>query len=149
MKNRITLLLASAALLAIPSLASAAGPAARPYENGPVWDVSAIRTKPGHFDDYMKYVSTTWRALNEELKKQGQVLDYKVLAVADPRDNEPDLYLLVEWKNMAAFDATLDEQDALTRKVFGSVADANKAGMDRESIRTLRGDMLTRELILK
>jgi len=77
------------------------------------------------------------------------VLDYKVLTVADPRDNEPDLYLLVEWKNMAAFDTSLDEQDALTRKLFGSVVDANKAGMDRESIRTLRGDMLTRELILK
>ncbi len=149
MKNRITVFLTSVALLAIPSLASAAEPAARPYENGPVWDVSAIQTKPGHFDDYMKYVATTWRALNEELKKRGQVLDYKVLTVADPRDNEPDLYLLVEWKNMAVFDATLDEQDALTRKVFGSVADANKAGMDRESIRTLRGDMLTRELILK
>jgi len=148
MKHRITLLLASAVLLAIPSLASAAE-AARPYDNGPVWDVSAIQTKPGHFDDYMKYVATACRALNEELKKQGQVLDYKVLTVADPRDNEPDLYLLVEWKNMAAFDTPLDKQDALTRKVFGSVADANKAGMDRESIRTLRGDMLTRELILK
>ena len=82
-------------------------------------------------------------------QKQGQVLDYKVLTVADPRDNEPDLYLLVEWKNMAAFDTPLDQQDALTRKLFGSVADANKAGMDRESVRTLRGDMLTRELILK
>lgn len=148
MKKRIAILLSAAALFVIPSLASAAD-AARPYDNGPVWQVSAIQTKPGHFDDYLRYVSTTWRALNEELKKQGAVLDYKVLTVADARDNEPDLYLLVEWKNMAAFDTPLDKQDALTRKVFGSVADANKAGMDRESIRTLRGDMLTRELILK
>ena len=148
MKKRIAVLLSAAALFVIPSLASAAD-AARPYDSGPVWQVSAVQTKPGHFDDYMRYVATTWRALNEELKKQGAVLDYKVLTVADARDNEPDLYLLVEWKNMAAFDTPLDKQDALTRKVFGSVADANKAGMDRESIRTLRGDMLTRELILK
>ena len=148
MKTRIAILLSSAVLLAIPTLASAAEPV-RHYDNGPVWDVSAIQTKPGHFDDYMKYVATSWRALQEELKKQGQVLDYKVLTVADPRDNEPDLYLLVEWKNMAAFDTPLDQQDALTRKMFGSVNDANKAGMDRESIRTLRGDMLTRELILR
>ncbi len=148
MKKRIAVLLSAAALLVIPSLASAAD-SARPYDNGPVWDVSAIQTKPGHFDDYMRFVATSWRALQEELKKQGQVLDYKVLTVADPRDNEPDIYLLVEWKNMAAFDTPLDKQDALTRKMFGSVADANKAGLDRESIRTLRGDMLTRELILK
>lgn len=148
MKKRIAVLLSAAALLVIPSLASAAEPV-RPYDNGPVWDVAAIQTKPGHFDDYMRFVATSWRALQEELKKQGQVLDYKVLTVADPRDNEPDIYLLVEWKNMAAFDTPLDKQDALTRKMFGSVADANKAGLDRESIRTLRGDMLTRELILK
>jgi len=148
MKKRIAVLLSAAALLVIPSLASAAD-SARPYDNGPVWDVSAIQTKHGHFDDYMRFVATSWRALQEELKKQGQVLDYKVLTVADPRDNEPDIYLLVEWKNMAAFDTPLDKQDALTRKMFGSVADANKAGLDRESIRTLRGDMLTRELILK
>jgi len=148
MKFRIAALLSFTALLAIPSLASAAEPV-RPYDNGPVWDVAAIQTKPGHFDDYMRFVATSWRALQEELKKQGQVLDYKVLTVADPRDNEPDIYLLVEWKNMAAFDTPLDKQDALTRKMFGTVADANKAGMDRESIRTLRGDMLTRELILK
>ena len=83
------------------------------------------------------------------LKKRGMVLDYKVLTVADPRDNEPDLFLMVEWKNMAAFDTPLDEQDAMARKLFGSLADASKADLDRESIRTLRGDMLTRELILK
>jgi hypothetical protein len=41
MKNRFTLLLASIALFAVPSLASAAEQA-RPYDNGPVWDVSAI-----------------------------------------------------------------------------------------------------------
>jgi hypothetical protein len=72
-----------------------------------------------------------------------------VLTVADPRDNEPDLYLMVEYKNMAAMDATPDEIDAMTSKVFGSVASANQGQIDRAAIRTQRGDMLTRELLLK
>jgi hypothetical protein len=147
MKSYITLALASAAMLATSVAALAED--ARPYDNGPVWDVSAILTKPGHFDDYMKFVSTTWRAEQEAAKAKGMVLDYKVLTVTDPRDGEPDLYLMVEYKNMAALDTPMDEQDALTKKVFGSLPAANKAGIDRESIRTLKGEMLTRELILK
>ncbi|MGZ6006170.1 MAG: hypothetical protein ACXWKS_01795 [Rhizomicrobium sp.] len=148
MKVRFSILLASALWLTVPAIAMAAD-APRPYDNGPVWDVAAIQTKPGHFDDYMRFVASTWRAQQEMLKKRGMVLDYKVLTLADPRDNEPDLFLMVEWKNMAAFDTPLDEQDAMARKLFGSLADASKADLDRESIRTLRGDMLTRELILK
>jgi hypothetical protein len=147
MKSYITLALATAAMLATSVAALAED--ARPYDNGPVWDVSAILTKPGHFDDYLKFVATTWRAEQEAAKAKGLVLDYKVLTVADPRENEPDLYLMVEYKNMAAFDTPRDEQDALTKKIFGSLPAANKSGIDRESIRTLKGNMLTRELILK
>ena len=147
MKSYIALAFASAAMLA--SSVAALAQDAHPYDNGPVWDVSAILTKPGHFDDYMKFVSTTWRAEQDALKAQGLVLDYKVLSVADARENEPDLYLMVEYKNMAAFDTPLDEQDAVTKKVFGSLPAANKSGIDREAIRTLKGEMLTRELILK
>ena len=141
--------MAFAATLTLASSAAALAQDARTYDNGPVWNVSAILTKPGHFDDYMKFVSTTWRAEQEALKAQGLVLDYKVLSVADARENEPDLYLMVEYKNMAAFDTPLDQQDALMKKLFGSLPAANKSGIDRESIRTLKGDMLTRELILK
>ena len=147
MKSHIALAFASAAMLATSAAALAQD--SHPYDNGPVWDVSAVLTKPGHFDDYMKFVSTTWRAEQEALKAQGLVLDYKVLSVADARENEPDLYLMVEYKNMAAFDTPLDQQEAVTKKIFGSMAAANKTGIDRESIRTLKGDMLTRELILK
>ena len=146
MKSMIALAFASAAMLAT---SAALAQDAHPYDNGPVWDVEAVLTKPGHFEDYMKFVSTTWRAEQEAAKAKGLVLDYKVLTVTDPRENEPDLYLMIEYKNMAAFDVPLDEQDAMTKKLFGSLPAANKAGIDRESIRTLKGNMLTRELILK
>jgi hypothetical protein len=121
----------------------------RHYDNGPVWDFSMILTKPGHFDDYMKFVATTWKAEQEALKAKGVVLDYKVFNTVDPRDGESDIVLAVEYKNMATFDTPLDEQDKLTKQIFGSMTGAQKAGIDRESIRTLKGDVLTRELILK
>jgi len=147
MMRLTSLALGAGALLAMSVAAMAQD--ARPYDNGPVWDVGAVLTKPGHFDDYMKFVATTWKAEQEALKKAGLVLDYKVLTTQDPRDNEPDIWLMVEWKNMAAFDTPLDQQDALMKKVYGSVAAGNKGVADRETIRTMKGDMLVRELILK
>jgi hypothetical protein len=143
----LSLAIASAALLAVSVAASAED--ARPYDNGPVWDVSGILTKPGHFDDYMKYVATNWRAEQEALKKAGLVLDYKVLTTQDARENEPDIWLMVEYKNMAAFDTPLDQLEAIDKKVFGSLAAGAKGVADRDTIRTLKGDMLARELILK
>jgi hypothetical protein len=50
---------------------------------------------------------------------------------------------------MAALDTPLDQQDAIMKKVFGSLAAGNKGMADRDTIRILKGDMLARELILK
>ena len=108
-----------------------------------------IKTKPGHFDDYMHFLGTQWKAAQEISKKRGLVIDYKVLSAVDPRDTEPDLYVMVEYKNMAVLDASRDEEDAQIKGVFGSKTASLQADSDRENIRTLRGMMLTRELILK
>ncbi len=147
MKSYFMLALAFTGMLALPAIASA--DEARTYDNGPVWQIAYIQTKAGHFDDYMKFVSTTWKAEQEAFKAKGLVLDYKVLAPQDPRDNEADLILMIEYKNMAAFDVPLDDMDAMTKKLSGSITAANKAYADRETIRVEKGQVLTRELVLK
>ncbi len=147
MRARVSAIMAGMALCCAPAVF--AQDAARPYDNGPVWNISAIQTKPGHFDDYMRWLDGKWRANNEDLKSRGVVLDYKVLSVADARDNEPNLFLMVEFKNMAAMDVSLDTIDAMTKKQFGSMAQAAASDVERETMRTERGDMLVRELILK
>jgi hypothetical protein len=147
MKSYLAPLFAGAAMLALPVVASADD--ARAYDNGAVWQIAYIQTKPGHFDDYMKFVSTTWKAEQEAMKAKGWVLDYKVLAPQDPRDNEADLILMIEFKNMAAFDAPLDDLDAVTKKLAGSITAANKDYADRETIRVEQGQVLTREQVLK
>ena len=145
MKRVFAALAALSALIVLPALAASD----RGYDNGPVWDVGAIQTKDGHFDDYMKFVTTTWKQQQEALKKAGYILDYKVYVVTDPRDNEPDIFLATKFKNMAAFDTSIDEMDAFMAKHFGSQEKSNKEQADRGAIRTVRGDMLMRELILK
>jgi hypothetical protein len=84
------------------------------------------------------------------LEKKRWVLGYKVLTAVDARDNEPDIYLMVEYKNIAAaMDVPLDELDAQTKKLEGSAVASNKAFGERDKIRALRGWIVTHELILK
>lgn len=134
---------------AFVNLTAQAQTADRVYDNGPVWTISRIETKPGMFNDYMKYVSTSFTQIQEAGKKAGYILDYKVLSVDSPRDHEADVILMVEYKNMAAFDRSFAEQDAVTSTVFGSVPKSSQAAVARESMRTLRGSMTARELLFK
>jgi len=137
-------LLASAALMTTPALADPRG-----YDQGPIWSIQDIQTKDGHFDDYMKFVTTKWKAQEEALKRAGYIIDYKVFVNIDQRDNEPDISLVSIFKNMAAMDISLDQQDALAKQMSGSVQNADKEQADRSTIRTIRGGALLRELVLQ
>jgi len=50
---------------------------------------------------------------------------------------------------MAAFDTPMAQQYALQAKIAGSIAKSNQAQAARDSIRTIMGDPLVREAILK
>lgn len=138
---------AGALTCAAPALAADAdGPV---FDNGPVWDYSMIQTKDGHFDDYMSWLSTSWKAQEEALKKAGVIIDYKVLLVGSPRAGEPDIILAQEYRNMAAFDRSPAEDYAMQAKIFGPAPKANAEQAARGAIRTVLGDMMVREAVLK
>jgi len=147
MKALLLGLAACAVVQCAPALA--AEDQAPAYENGPVWDFAQIQTKDGHFDDYMKWVSTDWKAQEEGLKKAGVIVGYKVYLVSNPRQGEPDVILAQEWPNMAAFDRSVADQYKISKSIYGSVVKSNQEEADRGSIRTVQGDVLMREAVLK
>jgi len=136
----------AAGLTLCASSGAQAQTAERVYDNGPVWVINYVETKTGMFDDYMAYLSTKWRETNEADKKAGYVLDYKILAVDSPRDHEPDVILMVQYKNMAAFDRPLAEAEATSAKAFGSVVKSNQAFASRDTMRSNRGNVTAREM---
>ena len=146
MKRVIAAAALSAAFVAVSGFAAEPGP---PFSNGPVWDVQHIRTKDGHFDDYIKWVSTVWKTYQEAWMKAGYTIGYKVYLVVDPRADEPDVLLCTEYKNMAAMDTSVAEQYAFAAKHFGPTAQQDQQQAARESIRTSMGDVLIREINLK
>lgn len=119
------------------------------YTQGPVTIVSFVRTEPGMFDDYIRYLSNTYKKLMEVQKKQGIVTDYAIYQ-ALPRDaQDADVIITVTYKNMAAFDTLQARTDPLIKEVFGSLPKAASASVDREKLRKQLGSQMVRQLILK
>ena len=137
---------ATLALISIPALAAAEDPV---WEKGTVWDYGEIKTVDGHFDDYMKWLAGPWKEQQEALKKAGMIKSYKVLLVADPRKDEPDIILATEYANMAAFDISTKQEYAMGEKIWGSLSKASQEQAARGAIRTVMGDKVVREAILK
>lgn len=146
---RVMLVMAATSALVAAVPVRAADDEAPRYEKGPVWSFTDIKTKDGHFDDYMKWVSTEWKAQEEALKKAGHIVDYKIYVVDSPRQNEPDIVLAMEYKNMAEFDRSVADEYAFGKQLYGSMEKANKEQADRGSIRTILGETTMRELTLK
>ncbi len=144
--KRIPALLAALALLALA--ATAAAEDIRPYRNGPVTDVTFIRTKPGQFDEYMRYLAQSYKAQMEASQKAGLVVGFKVFVTEPRTPHDPDVVLTVTYPNMATLDKTA-EFDAVAAKTSGSMVEQNKAFADRGSMREVIGSQLMRELILK
>src|ERR1700730_12282071 len=88
--------------LAVTSVAALADDHA--YTEGLVVNVAAIRTEYGKFDDYMKYLDTTWKAEQEAAKKAGYIISYRVVTVEPRGENDADIYLVINYKNWAAMD---------------------------------------------
>jgi hypothetical protein len=119
------------------------------YTQGPVVIVSFVRTQPGMFEEYMRYLDTTYKRLLDENKKQGIIIDYAVYQ-ALPRDpQDADVILTVTYKNMAAFDDLQARTDPAVKQIFGSLPKAASASSDREKVRKQLGSQMVRQLILK
>ena len=119
------------------------------YTQGPVVIVSFIRTEPGMFEEYMRYLDTTYKRLMDDYKKRGVITDYAVYQ-ALPRDpQDADLILTVTYKNMAAFDDLQARTDPAAKQVFGSLNKAASASADRGKMRKDVGSQMVRQLILK
>ena len=146
LSKRIILGACASTLLCAVSLAAAND---KPYTEGNVVNVSAIRTEYGHFDDYMKFLAGNWKKEMEAEKAAGLIVGYEVLS-AEPRGpNDPDIYLVVTYKNWAALDGFGDKSDVIASKIYGSVVKSDEGAIDRGKIRRTLGSETVQVLNLK
>ena len=146
LKTRALGALAGLLLVAVSGAVSAAD---RPYTEGPVVDVTTVRTEPGKFDDYLRYLAGPYKQLMEEQKKAGIIVSYAVYQATPRGPHDPDLYLVTTYKNMAALDGLDARTDPIQEKIFGSLDQQSAATIERGKLRTLIGSQHIRELVLK
>jgi hypothetical protein len=120
-----------------------------PYTEGPVINVQAVRTEYGRFDDYMNYLATSWKQQQEAAKKAGYIVSYSILTTQPRTENDPDIYLIVTYKNWAALDHATEHADAITKQVLGSIASSNQGAVERGKMRRFIGAQTMQELDLK
>ena len=121
----------------------------RPYRNGSVWNIGFIKMKPGMETAYLNYVATDWKRDQEALKKDGQILSYKVLQTEAHGSTDWNLMLLTEYKDMATLEANEAKEDAVYQRLIGNDEKQRQGYRERLEIREVMGGRLAREIVLE
>src|SRR5256714_15605822 len=156
---KCSLLITALTSLALPPFARAQSPSpsapsttaatGAPYNEHSVWNITLVKTKAGLDDDYLRSIAQTFKGTMEEEKKQGLIMDYKVL-IGDASDrNDFNILLMVEFKNMAAFDGLREKTEPILAKVMGGQDAQRQLAVKRLDVREILGTKTMREVILK
>ena len=151
MKNmtRAIAVVAFTAML-LPSLLTAQTAPVRPFHDGPVWDITFVKAKPGVGLKYMEFLASDWKTENEALKKAGLILNYMVIATEAHSPTDFDLMLMTEYKDLATMEANQDKEEAVVNQALNSNDQKMIAGyQERASWREIIGNRLAREIILE
>lgn len=121
----------------------------RPFRNGSVWSVSFIRMKPGMENAYLSYVAREWKREQEALKKDGQILSYKVITTEAHGSNDWNIMLMSEYKDLATMEANETKADNLAQAVVGNDEKQMQGYRDRLQIREVLDVRTAREIVLE
>ena len=120
-----------------------------PYTEGTVWAITMVKTKAGMSDDYIKGLAKTYKAAMEEEKKANLVVSYKILTGDSSNEADYNMLLMVEYKNMAAFDGLRDKTEPIAQKILGGEDERRQAAVKRSEVREILGNKVMREITLK
>lgn len=142
-------LAAIAAAAVLSTLASTAIADDRSYSDGPVVNVARIRTVDGKTDEYLQWVATKWKAQEEAAKKLGYILSYQVATVEPRTPDDPNVLLIVTYKNWAALDGADAKGDAVLKELNDTQTASNAGQVSRAAIRRVLGSYTMQVLNLK
>jgi hypothetical protein len=145
--KKLQIVALAALSLVMASLCSAQSDA--PYTEGPVWLVTMVKTKPGMGDDYLKSLAQTVKLTNDEAKKQGIIMDYKILLGDASDEHDYNILIMQEVKNFAAYDGIREKLDPIAKKFIGNQDQQRQLAIKRIEVREILGTKRMREITLK
>ena len=93
------------------------------YTEGPVWVINYYRTKPGQFDEYMKFLRANFAKTVAKQKQVGILVDAKVLL--NPTVSAPDdwdvaiAYLYSDYARLNFNQSTDDQLQKFSAEISG------------------------------
>lgn len=149
MKNKTRILTGSLVVLILTLSIVVFAQVNRPYRNGSVWQISFIRMKPGMETAYLNHVAGDWKRQNEALKKDGQIVSYKVITTEAHGSTDWNIMLMIEYKDLATMEANETKADNLAQTVIGNDEKQMQGYRDRLQIREVMAERLAREIVLE
>lgn len=122
----------------------------RVYTEGTVSVVTSVNILDGQGEAYLGYLAKEYKPLMEAQKKAGNVVDYSIYRTQPRSPSDPDMYLVVTYANMAAFDGLADRSEKVAMEVTGrDRAAGTAASVERGKMREILGSEMIRKLDLK
>ena len=147
--NRNRILVSSLIVLVLTVSVVVVAQVNRPFRNGSVWSIALIKMKPGMETAYLNYVAADWKREQEALKKDGQIISYKVITTETHGSNDWNIMLMSEYKDLATMEANEAKADNLAQTVSGNDEKQMQGYRDRLQIREVLEVRTAREVILE
>jgi hypothetical protein len=129
------------------AFASAAPAQELALKSGEFWDVGAISVDDGHFPDYVDFLAGEFRKRNDFSMSKGWIKGYHILSNINPRDGEPDLYLVTIFDHQTTPAEDIQREKEMNAFMAQSTRQSAAGSGHRATYRKQRGDMLLQELI--
>lgn len=143
--NAFKTMVAAAAMAITLPLAAPAAAQEFPLEPGEYSEVSGIFVNDGAELKYAQHLADRWVAGQEFAKSKGWISDYKIYVNVNPRDGEPNIYLMTTFVSLPDADEQ-QRRGAAYREFFqASVEQSIAESGNRAEYRTVQSSMLLQE----
>jgi hypothetical protein len=116
-------------------------------KSGEFWDIGAISVDDGHFPDYVDFLAGEFRKRNDFAASKGWIKGYHILSNINPRDGEPDLYLVTIFDHQTTPAEDIQREKELNAFMAQTTRQAAAGSGHRATYRKQKGDMLLQELV--
>ena len=93
----------------------------RNYDKGPVTLVMSYVVKPGQLNAFMQDFAATRLRFIQVGEKEGRITGYSIQQPLDARPGEPNLAVVIIFKNLTAYDQPTGDREKDLAGIYGSL----------------------------
>lgn len=141
-----------AAALAAGFATSASAPAfaqESAYTPGTYMVVQGVYIEDGQLENYMDYIADRYRRQQDIARQRGWISGYRIFENVNRREDEANLYLLIEMPRMATPQEQVERERAMNEAMRETTRQATEGSGQRVKMRRLGSNLLLQELNLR